>query len=37
MKRELIELLFAFFPHFLFTLEAEEVFCNFDALNKGLS
>ena len=38
IKRELIELLFAFFfPHFLFTLEAEEVFFNFDALNKELS
>ena len=25
-----------FFPHFLFTLEAEEMFCNVDALNKIL-
>ena len=37
IKRELIELLFAFFPHFLFTLEVEEVFCNVDALNERLS
>ena len=40
IKRELINwalVYLFFFPHFVFTLEVEEVFCNVDAQNKRLS